>query len=1036
MSCFSCLPALLPTCAVPLPWRPCIHGPRFGHGAWATQMVPWVDVTVEGIHLTLHGRPHALNAVVLTSVAASSFNSHLALWEPLLEPFDSIFKYPHTAPPLPPLLFCCSTATNLAALSSFLPHLFAMPFLSHRMQHACQGASPAAASPAAAAAAEGEGGGKEGGEEGGVAVDREDALRVLVDNRLGAPLYARSAKDAFAHLYTLPPAHTSSVPLPPFQFPDMLRPSAVAGVGGKRRHSTRRFMALRLIEGLVRHTGRRARGAGGAGPTGQRVERGGLHLQAARGAGGRPAAGQGAAAAADCPLARHPPRRGLACPHAREGMGCAMPRGGAQGGAGEGGEGGRAKLWRVQWNEVFVFEVPAQVVSLCVRASLHCTHVLHWWEQKESRLEVVVSNQAANAGRGATVGTAAVPMTAAAAPTLSDWAAVTDALGIGGLHPASQATQHTLRPSAGPPAAAREALAEAGQEQPDCLIQLACRPDGEWCWVRSMAGIMTLALALEGRPVAAELGVRGGLKCVTLRSLVLLRNATDAPVDVCVCPFVLLDFADEDAEEEVEEEMYENQRYQPMLGWGSLWPGHFMPGDPARFSALDLSHACQDLPEACPRGWAWVGAWHRDQAAPGDMEGWLYAPDFRSLASPDALANVAHSKGPFDFVRRRRFTRTRRRLPRPSGAPKEHVRTALGRWLPVTPSRCPWGCLSPGSDWCLQRWGGQCGGGQQGGGSAAAAAGDSVCAAGPNAGGVVGEGRQARGAAAVPRHARVLVFCLEADGVKLQGGEGMGAAGGVDWRVTLRAPLQLENRLPCSAEYFVWEKPSSSAAQGAGSMVGASRSVARQHGVVGPGEAVHAYSIDIRCPVLLSWLPQGGWKQEKDAVLLWDPLTHEVPGGFWMTNVQNKRRLHVNLEVSGGHQSISADGAGRTSRRWTQAGSYLRLSLSLDMSSLRYEGTKVPRPSHPHPLHMHQRPLCMALRLAALTSSSPQCTCSHAPRYHDCVHPVLPMRVCVWLVPAGKVIRLQPHTVFSNHTGRPLHIRQADGNIVRTPGAC
>ncbi|CAI5500296.1 unnamed protein product [Closterium sp. Naga37s-1] len=227
--------------------------------------------------------------------------------------------------------------------------------------------------------------GKEGGEEGGVAMDREDALRVLVDNRLGAPLYARSAKDAFAHLYTLPPAHTSSVPLPPFQFPDMLRPSATAGVGGKRRRSTRRFMALRLIEGLDL-PGSELNGEdficklrvaeAGAQP----LAKGQQLLQTARSRAIRPAGG-------------------LACPHAREGMGCAMPRGGAQGGLGEGGEGGRAKVWRVQWNEVFVFEVPAQ---------------------KESRLEVVVSNQAANAGRGATVGTAAVPMTAAAAPTLSE----------------------------------------------------------------------------------------------------------------------------------------------------------------------------------------------------------------------------------------------------------------------------------------------------------------------------------------------------------------------------------------------------------------------------------------------------------------------------------------------------------------------------------------------------------------------------------------------------------------------------------------
>ena len=54
-------------------------------------MHPVVDATVEGVHLTVHAHPQAMNAVVHTSVTASSFNSHLGVWEPLLEPFDSIF---------------------------------------------------------------------------------------------------------------------------------------------------------------------------------------------------------------------------------------------------------------------------------------------------------------------------------------------------------------------------------------------------------------------------------------------------------------------------------------------------------------------------------------------------------------------------------------------------------------------------------------------------------------------------------------------------------------------------------------------------------------------------------------------------------------------------------------------------------------------------------------------------------------------------------------------------------------------------------
>ncbi|GJP54206.1 hypothetical protein CLOM_g13301 [Closterium sp. NIES-68] len=1123
-------------------------------------MAPWADVTVEGIHLTLHGRPDALNAVVLTSVAASSFNSHLALWEPLLEPFDSIFKYEsegegseggeeaavaggvHMRVTATSVVNVNVTATNLDALAGASYGWGKLVQQEADARRALlQGTSPTPPSPsspsAAAAAGEGEGGGG-----GSAALDREDALRLLVDNRLGAPLFARSAKDGFAALHSLPPAHTSSVPLPPFQFPDMLRPAA-AGAGGKRRRSTRRFMALRIIEGLDL-PGSEINGEdficklrvseAGAQP----LAKGQQLPQTARSRGIRPAGG-------------------LACPHGREGMGSAMPGGGGGGKGGEGGGGGGgAKLWRVQWNEVFVFEVPPQ---------------------KESRLELVVSNQAANAGRGATVGTASMPMAAAAtaaAAAFADWAAVKDALSIGRLTAPSQAAEQTVvllpprrkqqqqaaqqktaprlrlaavfftvGPSGHLPShQQQQELVPPSQEQPDCLIQLACRADGEWCCVRSMAGVMTVALAVEGRPVAAELGVRGGLKCITLRSLVILKNATDAPVDVCVCPFVLLDFADEEAAEEVEEEMYENQRYQPMMGWGSLWPGHLMPGDPARFSALDLSRACADLPEACPRGWAWVDAWHRDEAAPGDVEGWVYAPDFRSLASPEALAHVAQSKGPFDFVRRRRFLRTRCRLPRPSGAPKEHVRTVLGALAPGDSLPLPWGCLSPGSDWCLQvrpqaaagaagsskgteRYGWSrlvaraagSGGGEGGaaGGSRAEAARrqqlatafvlpDLMRAASWEKGGKREELLVCRGTRGC------WWFCLEADGTKLQGGEGVGAAGVVDWRVTLRAPLQLENRLPCSAEYFVWEKPSSAAAMAGGrgvagntaGVVGASRSVARQHGVVAPGEAVHAYTIDIRCPVLLTWLPQGGWKQEKDAVLVSDPLSHDVPGGFWMTNVQSKRRLHVNLEVDGGACEVSARVVRLFVPFWLTNDSSVPLAcriVEIEPPPAPMGATAAAAASAESLWQMPTRSLSSrALSLAGgsereAVATAPAFLAVAASKVVRCLEEIeeAPQQQAVMLslpsvsnvglavalskggvfssaIPltafqdkmeradlkavdaAGcylrlslsldmsslryegtKVIRLQPHTVFSNRTGQALHIRQAGGSIIR-----
>lgn len=61
---------------------------RFG----SFQMTPLFDTTITNIKLATHGRPEAMNAVLISSIAASSFNTQLEAWEPLVEPFDGIFK--------------------------------------------------------------------------------------------------------------------------------------------------------------------------------------------------------------------------------------------------------------------------------------------------------------------------------------------------------------------------------------------------------------------------------------------------------------------------------------------------------------------------------------------------------------------------------------------------------------------------------------------------------------------------------------------------------------------------------------------------------------------------------------------------------------------------------------------------------------------------------------------------------------------------------------------------------------------------------
>lgn len=56
-------------------------------------MTPLFDATITNIKLATHGRLEAMNAVLISSIAASTFNAQLEAWEPLVEPFDGIFKY-------------------------------------------------------------------------------------------------------------------------------------------------------------------------------------------------------------------------------------------------------------------------------------------------------------------------------------------------------------------------------------------------------------------------------------------------------------------------------------------------------------------------------------------------------------------------------------------------------------------------------------------------------------------------------------------------------------------------------------------------------------------------------------------------------------------------------------------------------------------------------------------------------------------------------------------------------------------------------
>lgn len=63
---------------------------------------------------------------------------------------------------------------------------------------------------------------------------------------------------------------------------------------------------------------------------------------------------------------------------------------------------------------------------------------------------------------------------------------------------------------------------------------------------------------------------------------------------------------EEDTRVVVEEEVFENERFQPFRGWGSLWPGHFLPSDRiGRFGDRQVG-ASLILRQGWMFGWVWA----------------------------------------------------------------------------------------------------------------------------------------------------------------------------------------------------------------------------------------------------------------------------------------------------------------------------------------------------------------------------------------------------------------------------------------------
>ena len=119
-------------------------------------------------------------------------------------------------------------------------------------------------------------------------------------------------------------------------------------------------------------------------------------------------------------------------------------------------------------------------------------------------------------------------------------------------------------------------------------IEVSVTKNGPWSPVRLNYGLGPAAWHLGKDHLASEMVVHEGVKHLFVRTLVTISNETDYHLEFRLCPDFLLgndkegsdsSMASDEAHNAVEEEVFENQRYQPGKGWVSPTlssdPGHW-----------------------------------------------------------------------------------------------------------------------------------------------------------------------------------------------------------------------------------------------------------------------------------------------------------------------------------------------------------------------------------------------------------------------------------------------------------------------------
>ncbi|XP_010266663.1 PREDICTED: uncharacterized protein LOC104604129 isoform X2 [Nelumbo nucifera] len=815
-------------------------------------MMPLFDVTITNINLATHGSLEAMNAVLISSIAASTFNTQLEAWEPLVEPFDGIFKFEtYNSDVNRPskvgkrVRLAATSIVNLNVSAANL-ETFAETIVSWRRQAELQEKSTKANEDADYHF-------RHGDNSSFSALEEYDFQTVIIENRLGCDIHLKKVEQEAEKIEMLHPEDCSSAWVPPQKFSDRLNVATESRVA-------RFYVAVQIFESR-----------------------------------GVPILDDGNSHNFFCAIrllvdSQATDQQRLFPQSAR--TKCVKPLLFKNNNLDEG---------TARWNELFIFEVPRKGLA---------------------KLELEVTNLSAKAGKGEVVGASSIPI-GHGASTLKKVSSVrmlhqpSDVPKLisyplrkkgqmntnEGMHDCGFLVVSTTYFERKSITNFQREAESATENDKDVGFWVGLGPKGPWVSIRSLLPVSVVPKTLKENFFALEVVMKNGKKHAIFRGLSRVINDSDIKIDLSLCPESMLHSHILSASKSsccniVVEEVFENQRYQPISGWSSKW---LRGNDPGCWSTRDCSYTSKDFFEpSIPPGWQWTSSWTIDRSQCVDIEGWAYAPDYQSLKWPPTTSKSC-TKSPLDFVRCRRWIRTRQQQSEENTNSVNNFACVVS---PGTSVALPWSSTARDSDLCLQvrpfveytrspyswAYAATFGSGNGHGNDQSLTDYSSLS-------------RQVQPGNTLPvftfklnqlEKKDVLLYCCPSQGSKKYFWLSVGTDASVlqtelntpvyDWKISINSPLKLENRLPCPAEFTIWEKTKEG------------NSVERQHGIISSRNSVHIYSADIRKPIYLTLFVQGGWVLEKDHILLLDILSYDHITSFWMIHRQSKRRLRVSIE--------------------------------------------------------------------------------------------------------------------------------------------